>query len=610
MPSQPLFKGSDFSPVFGLIDSDVLDIGSPTLQPARARPLDSTPKSGGVRLGSFSKIFESLGLSDSASLPPLDPESELSNSDDALLPSPIFDVAAPPVQHVEATEGQPKSKTQKRNARRRDKKELEEEQNRLRVMQETLDQIAEEHLQMNLLEQRLSLRQKLEEIADTAATAETPSKPSRKHSRPNVGAKPRPTTPTPVVAVPEPEAPRTRQKKPKTPQRPSILKRPSAPQPTTPQLTRQAPVVIPSTEPVPTHVQYTALGVPAPPQYYVAPEHVLQFQTAQPVTPVGIQGLVPRTVRPVTLPRTASQPAALVQLPTTPTPFTTTPRGRSTLTIRSQVDRHLNLYNKLLHTFPDDRKHMAKLIPHRSSDHGLHVFVDASNIMIGLKEKLRSHRLQHDAFDLCFESLAFIMERRRPVAKKFSAGSHREANPLPHVSKLAENSKAIGYDTVMQEQVLIVREDSEKKRFFNDVKKMGWHKANQLHNGSGSGSDSETGPLPTPTPTPTPNAPPAPKWVEQGVDEILHLKMCQSMIDTEVPSTMVLATGDGAVAEFSDGFLAHVERALKKGWKVELVSWGKQVNGGYKKKQFRDTWADQFMIIELDQFLEDLIDTP
>jgi hypothetical protein len=563
MPSQPLFKGSDFSPVFGLIDSDVLDIGSPTLQPARARALDSTPKSGGVRLGSFSKIFESLRLSDSASLPPLDPESELSNSDDALLPSPIFDVAAPPVQHVEATEGQPKSKTQKRNARRRDKKELEEEQNRLRVMQETLDQIAEEHLQMNLLEQRLSLRQQLEEIADTAATAETPSKPSRKHSRSNVGAKPRPTTPTPVVVVPEPEAPRTRQKKPKTPQRPSILKRPSAPQPKTPQPTRDAPVVIPSTEPVPTHAQYTALGVPVPPQYYLAPEHCLQ-----PVTPVGIQGLVPRTVRPVTLPRTASQPAAIAQPPTTPTPYTTTPRVRPTLTIRSQVDRHLNLYGKLLNIFPEDRKHMAKLIPHRSSDHGLHVFVDASNIMIGLKDKIQRHGLHHNAYDLCFESLAFVME----------------------------------------EQVLIVREDSDKKKFFDDVKKMGWHKANQLHKGSGSGSssDSETGS----PPTPSPKTPAAPKWVEQGVDEILHLKMCQSIIDTEVPSTMVLATGDGAVAEFSDGFLAHVERALKKGWKVELVSWRTQINGGYKKKQFRDKWADQFMIIELDQFLEDLIDTP
>jgi hypothetical protein len=603
MPSQPLFKGSDFSPVFGLIDSDVLDIGSPTLQPARARALDSTPKSGGVRLGSFSKIFESLGLSDSASLPPLDPESELSNSDDALLPSPIFDVAAPPVQHVEATEGQSKSKTQKRNARKRVRKELEEEQNRLRVMQETLDQIAEEHLQMNLLEHRLSLRQQLEEIADTAATAETPSKPSRKHSRSNVGAKPRPTTPTPVVVVPEPETPRTRQKKPKTPQRPSILKRPSAPQPKTPQPTRDAPVVIPSTEPVPTHAQYTALGVPVPPQYYLAPEHCLQ-----PVTPVGIQGLVPRTVRPVTLPRTASQPAAIAQPPTTPTPYTTTPRVRPTLTIRSQVDRHLNLYGKLLNIFPEDRKHMAKLIPHRSSDHGLHVFVDASNIMIGLKDKIQRHGLHHNAYDLCFESLAFVMERRRPVAKKFSAGSHREANPLPHVSKLAENSKAIGYDTVMQEQVLIVREDSDKKKFFDDVKKMGWHKANQLHKGSGSGSssDSETGS----PPTPSPKTPAAPKWVEQGVDEILHLKMCQSIIDTEVPSTMVLATGDGAVAEFSDGFLAHVERALKKGWKVELVSWRTQINGGYKKKQFRDKWADQFMIIELDQFLEDLIDTP
>jgi hypothetical protein len=153
----------------------------------------------------------------------------------------------------------------------------------------------------------------------------------------------------------------------------------------------------------------------------------------------------------------------------------------------------------------------------------------------------------------------------------------------------------------MQEQVLIVREDSEKKKFFDDVKKMGWYKANQLR--SGSGSDSETGP-------PPPQTPSAPKWVEQGVDEILHLKMCQSILDTDVPGTMVLATGDGAVAEMSDGFLAHVERALKRGWKVELVSWGQQINGGYRKRQFRAKWAEQFTIIELDEFLEDLIDTP
>jgi hypothetical protein len=262
------------------------------------------------------------------------------------------------------------------------------------------------------------------------------------------------------------------------------------------------------------------------------------------------------------------------------------------------------LFNKLLNTFPEDRKWLVspmQLLNERESTHGLHVFVDASNIMIGLKDMLRYHGLRHDAYDMSFDSLALLMERRRPVAKRFFAGSHREANPLPHVAKLVETSKAVGYDSVMQEQVLIVREDSEKKKFFNDVKKMGWHKATQMR--AESGSDSETGP-------PVSKTPPAPKWVEQGVDEILHLKMCQSIIDTEVPSTMVLATGDGAVAEMSDGFLAHVERALKKGWKVELISWGQQINSGYRKRQFRSKWAEQFTIIELDEFLEDLIDTP
>jgi hypothetical protein len=629
MPSQPLSKGSDFSPVFGLIDSDHLDNGPKILQPAHARPLDTALKDDGVQLGDFAKMFSSLGFSDSAPLPQLDPESELSNSDDALLPSPTYEfVQAPPVKHVEDTWDQPKTKTQRKKARRREQKELEEEQNRLRVIQETMDQIADEHKQMDYLEQRLSLRKKLEGL-EVATATETPCKPSRAHSRSNVGAKVRPTTPTPVVAIPAPEPPRTQQKKPKTSKRPSILKRPSAPQPTTPAQqapvivpstertpkrpsilkrptapqpitpVQQAPAVVPSTEPVPLHAQYMYSGLSAAPQYFLGPRYV-------PVTPVGQHGLVPRTVRPNTLPRTASQPAATAQAPTTPTPYAGMPgTGRPTFTIRRRFERHLNLHSKLWNAFPEDRKYMVdpeQLLGDRSSAEGLHVFVDASNIMIGLKDKLRSYGFHHNAFDLSFAALALIMERHRPIAKKFSAGSHREANPLPHVSKLVETSKAVGYDTVMQEQVLIVREDSEKKKFFSDVKKMGWHRATQLR--SGSGSDSETGP------TPTPKTSLAPKWVEQGVDEILHLKMCQSIIDTEVPSTMVLATGDGAVAEMSDGFLAHVERALKRGWKVELVSWGQQLNGGYKNRKFRAKWADQFTIIELDDFLEDLIDTP
>ena len=236
----------------------------------------------------------------------------------------------------------------------------------------------------------------------------------------------------------------------------------------------------------------------------------------------------------------------------------------------------------------------------KSLNEGIHVFVDSSNIMIGFKETLRYNRVQ--GYEMSFDSLVLLMERRRPVAKRVYAGSHRESAPLPHVTKLVQTSKAIGYENIVNEQVLVSREDSDKKKFFRSVKKMGWIKAAQLHSGNdGSSSDPEMEAAPV--------TPSAPKWVEQGVDEILHLKMCQSIIDVEVPQTIVLATGDGAAAEHSDGFLAHVERALKKGWKVELVCWKQQTNGGYKNKRFREKWGEQFKILYLDGYIESLIDT-
>lgn len=616
MPSQPLDSGWDFSTAIGLIDSGTQEISSPPLRSV-ATPQASTLKDGGIRLGSFSKLFENLGFADTASapLPPLDPESELSNSDDALLPSPVLDSTKTPGKLSEssdeqATDNTGLTKTQRKKARRRAEKELEEERCRQQAVQDTLAQLAEEREQRQQQPQQVLLRKQLDDIASITIremkVAETLTKPSRAHSRSNVGAKIRSATPTPASAQDTTEAPQAQQKQPRTPKtRPSILKRPSAAQPVTPQPPQEVPAVVPSTAPAPTQTQNITFDALAPAS---SQDLLLEPQQAPRATTPVHHGLVPRTVRPVTVPRTCSQPAVVQQPPTTPTPHRKSFSGqRPALTIRSQVERHYHLFNKLMETFPDDRKWLVapmQMLNERNSAHGLHVFVDASNIMIGLKDMLRYHGLHHNAYDMSFDSLALLMERRRPVAKRFFAGSHREANPLPHVAKLVETSKAVGYDSVMQEQVLIVREDSEKKKFFNDVKKMGWHKATQIRS-SGSGSDSETGPSAV-----TPKTPSAPKWVEQGVDEILHLKMCQSIIDTEVPSTMVLATGDGAVAEMSDGFLAHVERALKKGWKVELISWGQQINGGYRRRQFRAKWAEQFTIIELDEFLEDLIDTP
>lgn len=411
----------------------------------------------------------------------------------------------------------------------------------------------------------------------------SPVKQLRAQSRSNVGAKIRPATPVPVVetllvASPQKKDPETASSI--KSQRPLLKER----------LSSTTQVATPQTQPAMSHTPI-----------------------ARPVTPTPLEygaghGLVPRTVRPTTIPR-SSRPAVIAQ-PTTPTPaaavtparnFTTPYSAPEAITVRPSVERHIRFHAKLLNTFPEDAKYIVaprQLVNEKTTAEGIHVFVDASNIMIGFKDILRKYGVrQHD---MAFDSLALLLERRRPVAKRVFAGSHREANPLPQIKKLVDTSKAVGYESILQEQVFISREASEKQKFFDDVKRLGWHKANQLR--SGSGSDSETG-------LPAPKTPSAPRWVEQGVDEILHLKMCQSILDTEVPSIMVLATGDGAEAEMSDGFLAHVERALKRGWQVELISWRQQTNGGYRNKKFRTKWAEQFKIIELDDFVEDLLDT-
>ena len=638
MPSTPAAKGWDFGSVFDLIDSsDVHDVGSPKLENRTplVRP-SLAPPDGGIRLGSFMKLFEDLGIAEDAPLPPLsmspsDPESSgISNARDALLPSPHFDRDASLSEPTTGADDTQVVLTKKQRKRARQQAEKEQQQ---KIEEEKLQ--AQKHQSKGPFReaQRKQLQKQIEsvfgarhtaaatatpvllpgtadleqtpskkpmsrspskemrsEVSTRLALSESPTKAprptspvkqSRTQSRPNVGAKVRPATPIPVV---EPVPIASPQKK--DPQTPAPVKA----QP--PTLEQRVSYTTALTQPALTQPQSTRSVTPTPFEYGAG------------------HGLVPRTVRPTTVPR-SSQPAIIAQ-PSTPTPapvtaymparnFTTPYNAPESITIRPSVERHIHFHTKLLSTFPDDAKYIVaprQLVNEKTAAEGIHIFVDASNIMIGFKDILRKYGVrQHD---IAFDSLALLLERRRPVAKRVFAGSHREANPLPSIKKLVETSKAVGYESILQEQVFISRDDSEKKKFFDDVKRLGWHKAQQLR--SGSGSDSETGPV-------APKTPSAPRWVEQGVDEILHLKMCQSIIDTDEPSTMVLATGDGNVAEMSDGFLAHVERALKRGWKVELISWRQQTNGGYRNKKFRTKWGEQFKIIELDDFVEDLIDT-
>ena len=96
------------------------------------------------------------------------------------------------------------------------------------------------------------------------------------------------------------------------------------------------------------------------------------------------------------------------------------------------------------------------------------------------------------------------------------------------------------------------------------------------------------------------------RYVEQGVDELLHMKMLESIIDYE-PSTVVLASGDGAPAEFSMGFFHVILRYLMLGWTVEVVAFRNNLNKNYRDAAFRRKWGNKFRLILLDDYAEELL---
>jgi len=81
------------------------------------------------------------------------------------------------------------------------------------------------------------------------------------------------------------------------------------------------------------------------------------------------------------------------------------------------------------------------------------------------------------------------------------------------------------------------------------------------------------------------------------------------LLDVAKPATIVLATGDAAPAEFSPegGFLKCIQRALQRGWQVELVCWRKSMSRLWRDKVFRVQWKDTFSVVELDDFLDELV---
>jgi hypothetical protein len=89
---------------------------------------------------------------------------------------------------------------------------------------------------------------------------------------------------------------------------------------------------------------------------------------------------------------------------------------------------------------------------------------------------------------------------------------------------------------------------------------------------------------------------------EQGVDEILHLKIANVLIDYPKTDTLVMVTGDGNISEFGTGFISQIERALKLGWRIEVWSWSATLSRKYLALQKK--WSQQLKLIPIDPFYE------
>lgn len=256
--------------------------------------------------------------------------------------------------------------------------------------------------------------------------------------------------------------------------------------------------------------------------------------------------------------------------------------------LRPAEVQRANLMLKLTSNFPEYAK---RLDQQKSLDYSMwhmeqrniHVFVDISNILIGFHELTKEIRgipphIRVPRIPFSFTNFSLILERGRLSAKRVLAGSDRHA--------AIYEAELLGYETNILQRVLKNKptKPGHYRPLENDCQE------NYDGNLSSNSAGDNTGE----------------RWMEQGVDEILHLKILESLLDEESPGTIVLATGDAAKAEYSGGFLAMVERALQRGWDVELVSFSHLTSSSYKKKEFRKIWGAQLQIIDLDPYVEEL----
>ncbi|TBU45616.1 hypothetical protein BD309DRAFT_989435 [Dichomitus squalens] len=266
----------------------------------------------------------------------------------------------------------------------------------------------------------------------------------------------------------------------------------------------------------------------------------------------------------------------------------------------------------------------------------IHVFIDHSNILIGFISYVKKH-LHHVArkikqTHLSHAALALVLERGRPVTRRVLVtssplyqpmhtaedlgyevriyarvpdtgdGADRQLHSSPHTPGHARNNSR-GQNNHASAEAGPSRVARGRPRAYTARGHV--HKTS-VGGGNGTSTESDQGPNGTSGSNAT-----RVRYREQGVDELLQLKLHQAIVDVDVVptgGTIVLATGDGNVGQFNeDGFLGCVRTALKKGWRVELYAW----EGGLSRAWSREFGENErFKIYMLDAYASDLLEIP
>ncbi|RIA86261.1 hypothetical protein C1645_697069, partial [Glomus cerebriforme] len=202
----------------------------------------------------------------------------------------------------------------------------------------------------------------------------------------------------------------------------------------------------------------------------------------------------------------------------------------------------------------------------------IHVFIDNSNILVGFLAYCKQHSkrpkgllVQKSKPTLEYDALFTILERGRNIARRVLVASSPLYQPL-------EQAYQAGYDVSVLKRVKRTSDDPNSIQA--DL------------------SDYQ---------------PPFEMEKEQCVDELLHLKILESLLDYHAPATLVLASGDGKDAEyFEGGFHKCVIKALERGWKVEIISWQRQLSQNFLNKKFLSKWQGRYHVVFLDWFAAEL----